>query len=198
MSAITATMVNELRQRTGLGLMDCKKALVEAGGDQEAAIDHLKKNGAIKAAKKAGRDASEGTIASYIHTGGKVGVLLELNCESDFVAKNDAYQALARDIAMHIAAANPVPMAVSREEIPEDVIAKEREIAEAQAAGKPANIIENIVKGKIDKYLSTVALLEQSYVKNPDQTIQELLTENIQRIGENIKIRRFARFQIGE
>lgn len=198
MSAISASMVNELRQRTGLGLMDCKKALVETNGDQEAAIDFLKKNGAIKAAKKAGREASEGTIASYIHTGGKVGVMIELNCESDFVAKNDAFQTLARDIAMHIAAANPVPMAVSREEIPADVIAKEKEVAEAQAAGKPPQIIENMVKGKVDKFLATVALLEQSYVKNPDQTINDLLTENIQRIGENIKIRRFARFQIGD
>lgn len=189
-------MVNELRQRTGLGLMDCKKALVEANGDQEAAIDFLKKNGAIKAAKKAGREASEGTIASYIHMGGKVGVMLELNCESDFVAKNEGFQTLARDIAMHIAAAAPI--AVSREEVPEDVIAKEREIAVAQAEGKPAQAVEKIVEGKVNKYLSTVALLEQPYVKNTDQTIQELLTESIQRIGENIKIRRFARFAIGE
>lgn len=196
MSAISASMVNELRQRTGLGLMDCKKALVEANGDQEAAIDFLKKNGAIKAAKKAGREASEGTIASYIHMGGKVGVMLELNCESDFVAKNEGFQTLARDIAMHIAAAAPI--AVSREEVPEDVIAKEREIAVAQAEGKPAQAVEKIVEGKVNKYLSTVALLEQPYVKNTDQTIQELLTESIQRIGENIKIRRFARFAIGE
>ncbi|WP_269541264.1 translation elongation factor Ts [Cerasicoccus fimbriatus] len=196
MSAITASMVNELRQRTGLGLMDCKKALVESGGDQEAAIDHLKKNGAIKAAKKAGREASEGTVASYIHMGGKVGVMLELNCESDFVAKNEDFQNLARDIAMHIAAAAPV--AVSREDVPADLIAKEREVAEAQAEGKPAQAIEKIVEGKVNKFLSTVTLLDQPYVKNTDQTVGELLTESIQRIGENIKVRRFARFAIGE
>lgn len=196
MSAISASMVNELRQRTGLGLMDCKKALVEANGDQEAAIDFLKKNGAIKAAKKAGREASEGTIASYIHMGGKVGVMLELNCESDFVAKNEDFQTLARDIAMHIAAAAPV--AVSREEVPEDIIEKEREVAKAQAEGKPPQAVEKIIEGKINKYLSQVALLEQPYVKNTDQTVQELLTETIQRIGENIKIARFARFAIGE
>ncbi|MBK1857186.1 translation elongation factor Ts [Cerasicoccus arenae] len=196
MSAISASMVNELRQRTGLGLMDCKKALVEANGDQEAAIDFLKKNGAIKAAKKAGREASEGIIESYIHMGGKVGVMIELNCESDFVAKNDGFKALARDIAMHIAAASPV--AVSREDVCQDIIAKEREVAVAQAEGKPAQAIEKIVEGKVNKFLSTVALLEQPYVKNTDQTVQELLTEAIQRIGENIKVRRFARFAIGE
>jgi len=196
MSAITASMVNELRQRTGLGLMDCKKALVESSGDQEAAIDFLKKNGAIKAAKKAGREASEGVIESYIHMGGKVGVLLELNCESDFVAKNDDFKALARDIAMHIAAASPV--AVTREEVPEDVIAKEREVALSQAEGKPPQAQEKIVEGKVNKFLSTVALMEQPYVKDTDKTIEGLLTEAIQRIGENIKIRRFARFAIGE
>jgi len=196
MSAITASMVNELRQRTGLGLMDCKKALVESNGDQEAAIDFLKKSGAIKAAKKAGREASEGLIESYIHMGGKVGVLLELNCESDFVAKNDDFKALARDIAMHIAAASPV--AVTREEVPDDIIAKEREVAISQAEGKPPAAQEKIVEGKVNKFLSTVALMEQPYVKDSEKTIEDLLTEAIQRIGENIKVRRFARFAIGE
>lgn len=196
MSAITASMVNELRQRTGLGLMDCKKALVESQGDQEAAIDFLKKNGAIKAAKKAGREAGEGVVESYIHMGGKVGVMIELNCESDFVAKNDDFKALARDIAMHIAAASPV--AVSREDVPEDIVAKEREVAVAQAEGKPPQAVEKIVEGKVNKFLSTVALLEQPYVKDTDITVGELITAAIQRIGENIKIRRFARFAIGE
>ncbi|WOO40831.1 translation elongation factor Ts [Rubellicoccus peritrichatus] len=196
MANITASMVNALRQRTGLGLMDCKKALVESNGDEDNAIDILKKKGAIKAAKKADREAAEGIIESYIHMGGKVGVMLELNCESDFVAKNDAFKDLARDICMHIAAASPI--AVSREEVSEDIIAKEREVAEAQAEGKPPAAIEKIVEGKINKFLSTVCLVDQAFVKNTDQTVGELITESIQKIGENIKIKRFARFSIGE
>jgi len=196
MADITASMVNALRQRTGLGLMDCKKALVDAEGDEEKAIDILKKKGAIKAAKKAERDASEGIIESYIHMGGKVGVLLELNCESDFVAKNDAFKALARDICMHIAAASPI--AVSHEEVPEAIVAKEREVAQAQAEGKPPQAIEKIVEGKVNKFLSTVCLLDQPFVKNPDQSVNDLLTASIQKIGENIKVKRFARFAIGD
>ncbi len=196
MADITASMVNQLRQRTGAGLMDCKKALVEADGDEEAAISILKKKGIAKAAKKADRDASEGIIESYIHMGGKVGVLLEINCESDFVAKNDEFKALARDICMHIAAASP--LAVTRDEVPEDVIAKEREVAVAQAEGKPPQAVEKIVEGKINKFLSTVCLLDQPFVKNPDQSINDLLTEKIQKIGENLKIKRFARYAIGE
>lgn len=199
MADITASMVNELRKRTGAGLMDCKNALVESNGDEEAAIALLKKRGIAKAAKKASRDASEGIIESYIHTGGKVGVLLELNCESDFVAKNDQFKALARDLCMHIAAASPV--AVSREEVPEDIIAKEREVAVAQASegkAKPQNIIDGIVEGKINKFLATVTLLDQPFVKNPDVTINDLLTTAIQTIGENIKVRRFVRYAIGE
>lgn len=199
MADITASMVNELRKRTGAGLMDCKNALVESNGDEEAAIALLKKRGIAKAAKKASRDASEGIIESYIHTGGKVGVLLELNCESDFVAKNDEFKALARDLCMHIAAAAPV--AVSREEVPEDVIAKEREVAIAQAnegKAKPQNIVDGIVEGKISKFLATVTLLDQPFVKNPDVTINDLLTAAIQKIGENIKVRRFVRYAIGE
>ena len=196
MADITATMVNELRQRTGAGLMDCKKALVESKGDQEEAISILKKKGIAKAAKKADRDASEGIIESYIHMGGKVGVMLELNCESDFVAKNDEFKALARDICMHIAAASPV--AVSRDEVDPAIIEKEREVAVAQAEGKPAAAVEKIVEGKINKYLQQVCLVDQPFVKNPDQTITDLLTEKIQKIGENIKIKRFARFALGE
>lgn len=199
MADITASMVNELRKRTGAGLMDCKNALVESNGDEEAAIALLKKRGIAKAAKKASRDASEGIIESYIHTGGKVGVLLELNCESDFVAKNDEFKALARDLCMHIAAASPV--AVSREEVPEDIIAKEREVAVAQAnegKAKSQNIIDGIVEGKINKFLATVTLLDQPFVKNPDVTINDLLTTAIQKIGENIKVRRFVRYAIGD
>lgn len=199
MADITASMVNELRKRTGAGLMDCKKALVESNGDEEAAIALLKKRGVATAAKKAGREASEGIVESYIHTGGKVGVLIELNCESDFVAKNDEFKALARDLCMHIAAASPV--AVSREEVPEAIIAKEREVAVAQAnegKAKPQNIIDGIVEGKINKFLATVTLLDQPFVKNPDVTINDLLTTAIQKIGENIKVRRFVRYAIGE
>jgi len=196
MADITASMVNELRKRTGAGLMDCKNALVESNGDEEAAIEWLKKKGIAKAAKKAGREAGEGIIQSYIHTGGKVGVLLELNCESDFVAKNEAFHALARDVAMHIAAANP--LAVSREGVDQAAIEAERKVAEGQAEGKPPQAVEKIVEGKVNKFLSTVALLEQPFVKNPEQTVQELLTERIQQIGENIVVRRFARFAIGE
>lgn len=199
MADITASMVNELRKRTGAGLMDCKNALVESNGDEEAAIALLKKRGIAKAAKKASREASEGIVESYIHMGGKVGVLIELNCESDFVAKNDEFKALARDLCMHIAAASPV--AVSREEVPEDVIAKEREVAIAQASegkAKPQNIIDGIVEGKISKFLSTITLLDQPFVKNPDVTVNELLTNAIQKIGENIKVRRFVRYAIGE
>jgi len=196
MSQITASMVGELRARTGAGLMDCKKALSEAAGDEEAAIAILKKKGVATAAKKAGRDASEGLIESYIHLGGKVGVLLELNCESDFVAKNDAFKQLAKDICMHIAASGPI--CVGRADVPADVLEKEREVAASQAEGKPAQAIEKIVEGKLNKYISQIALLEQPYVKNPDQTIQELLTDQIQKIGENIQVKRFSRFQVGE
>jgi len=189
-------MVGELRAKTGAGLMDCKKALSESGGDFDSAIDYLKKKGMATAQKKAGREAAEGLVDAYIHLGGKVGVLLELNCESDFVAKNDEFKALTRDICMHIAAANPLH--VRREEVPEALIEKEREIARAQAEGKPPQAIEKIVAGKTDKFLSTICLLEQPYVKNPEQTVGELLTAQVAKMGENIVVRRFARFQIGE
>lgn len=192
---ITAKMVGELRESTGAGLMDCKKALVEAEGDIESAVELLRKRGVAKAAKKAGREASEGLIDTYIHLGGKVGVLCEINCESDFVAKTDDFKQFVRDIAMHIAAASPV--CVSREEIDPALLAEERKVAEGQAEGKPPQAVEKIVEGKVNKYLSENCLLEQAYVKNPDQTIQELLTEKIAKMGENMVIRRFARFQIG-
>ncbi len=195
-ATINAKQVGELRAKTGAGLMDCKKALVEANGDFEKAITLLRKMGVADAAKRSGRSASEGIIESYIHLGGKVGVLLELNCESDFVAKNDDFKLFARDIAMHIAAANPAY--VSREEVPESIIESEREIANEQAKGKPPQAIQKIVEGKLNKYFAETCLLEQSFVKNPDQTIQELLTEKISKLGENMVIKRFARFQVGD
>jgi elongation factor Ts len=196
MPEITANLVAELRASTGAGLMDCKKALVEANGDTEQAVAILRKKGMATAAKKADRDATEGLVESYIHLGGKVGVLLEIKCETDFVAKNEQFRELARDIAMHVAAASP--LYVSREDVPEEVLEKEREIASSQAEGKPAQAVQKIVEGKLAKYFASVCLLEQPFVKNPDQTVQELLTDSIAKIGENILIGRFARFQLGE
>ncbi len=196
MAEITAKMVAELRAKTGAGLMDCKKALKECDSDFDAAVDFLRKKGVATAAKKAGRDASDGLVETYIHTGGKVGVMLEINCETDFVAKNDDFKAFAKDICMHIAAASPV--CVSREEVDQAEVEKEREIATAQAEGKPPQAIQKIVEGKLNKYYSQICLMEQPFVKNPDQTIQELLTNKIATIGENLIVRRFARFAVGE
>ena len=195
MSQITAKMVGELRAKTGAGLMDCKRALAEAGGNEEQAIDILRKKGIASAAKKADRSASDGLVESYIHMGGKVGVLIELNCETDFVAKTDDFKALVHDIAMHIAAANPI--CVNREDVPADVLEKEKDVAGAQIQGKPANIVEKIVAGKIEKYYQENVLMEQPFVKNPDITIKELLKEQIAKMGENMVINRFARLQIG-
>ena len=192
---ITAKMVGDLRECTGAGLMDCKRALVESDGDNDKAIELLRKKGVATAAKKAGRDASEGLIDTYIHLGGKVGVLCEINCESDFIAKTDDFRRFVRDVAMHVAAANPV--CVSREEIDPDLLEREREVARGQAEGKPAQAVEKIIEGKINKFLSENCLLEQAFVKNPDQTIQEVLTAMIAKMGENMGIKRFARFQIG-
>lgn len=192
---ISAKMVADLREETGAGLMDCKKALMEAGGDRESAVLILKKKGIASALKKLDRDASEGIVESYIHLGGKVGVLLELNCETDFVAKNAEFRSLAKDLCMHIAAANPLYL--SRQEVPEDVLAREREVAAAQLAGKPPAVLENIVKGKIEKFLAGVCLLDQPFVKDPEVTVQNLVNNGINKMGENIKIGRFVRFQIG-
>jgi len=192
---INAQMVGALRESTGAGLMDCKKALVESEGDVEKAVEILRKRGVATAAKKASRDASDGLVASYIHLGGKVGVLVEVNCESDFVAKTDDFKQFVRDVAMHIAAASPV--CVSRDEIDPALLAQERKVAEGQAEGKPAQAVEKIVEGKLNKFLSESCLLEQAYVKNPDQTVQEVLTAMIAKMGENMVIKRFARFQVG-
>ena len=195
---ITSQMVKELRERTGAGMMDCKRALEEANGDMEKAIEILRQKGLAAAAKKAGRIATEGVVEAYIHGGGRIGVLVEINCETDFVAKTDEFKAFARDIAMQIAAAKPEY--VRREDVPQEVIEKEREILRAQALneGKPANVVEKMVEGRLEKFFKEVCLLEQPFIKNPDITVKELLTEKIAKIGENINIRRFVRFELGE
>lgn len=195
-TTITAKMVGEIRARTGGGLIDCKKALTECDGDFEKAVDWLRKKGMASADKKAGRNAAEGTIETYIHAGGKVGVMIEVNCETDFVAKNDDFKAFARDIAMHIAASGPV--CVSRDDVPAELVEKEKEIAKGQAEGKPAQAVQKIIEGKVDKYLSQVALLEQPFVKNGDVTVGELIKEQIAKMGENIVVKRFAHFTIGQ
>lgn len=194
---ITSQMVKDLRDKTAAGMMDCKKALTETNGDMEKAVDLLRQKGLAVAAKRAGRATSEGVIETYIHAGGKLGVMVELGCETDFVAKTDAFREFARDVAMHIAAANPV--AITREEVPEQVITREKDIYIQQAidSGKPANIAEKMVAGKIEKFLAEICLLEQKYVKNPDLSIQDLLNEVVGKMGENISIKRFARFQVG-
>lgn len=196
--AITAKDVKELRDRTGAGMMECKAALTETGGDMEKAIDLLRAKGAAKAAKRSARDASEGAVGSYIHMGGTIGVLVEVNCETDFVARNEEFQQLVRDIAMHIAAA--APTAVSREEIPADVVERERAVYQQQLAesGKPEKIWDKIVEGKLDKFFQESTLLEQAYIKDPDITVGELVTQASARTGENIVVRRFARFALGE
>ncbi|MFA6962215.1 MAG: translation elongation factor Ts [Opitutaceae bacterium] len=194
-TTITASQVNDLRSQTGAGLMDCKRALVETNGNVEEAITILRKKGAASAAKRADREAKEGLVESYIHVGGKVGVMIEVNCETDFVARNDDFKALVRNLGMHIAAANPT--CVSRDQIPEADVAAEREIAAAQVAGKPPAAVQKIVEGKLEKYFSTVALLDQPYVKVPEKSVKEILTEAIAKTGENIQVRRFIRYQLG-
>jgi len=198
MVEINAKMVKELRERTGSGMMDCKNTLVEAEGDVEKAIELLRKKGLAKAAKRSGRATSEGIVYSYIHAGSKLGVLIEVNCESDFVAKTDGFIEFAKNVAMHIAASNPIGL--SEEDISAELIEKEREVYKALAIkdGKPENIIDKIVDGKVQKYYKDVCLLSQQYIKDPQKTIADLVTEAISVIGENIQIRRFTRFQIGE
>lgn len=195
--AITTKMVKDLRDKTQAGMMDCKKALEHTDGDFEKAVDFLRQKGLAVAAKRANRATSEGVIATYIHAGGKLGVMVELGCETDFVAKNEDFRDFAKDIAMHIAAANPI--SIHRDEVPEAVLTREKDIFVQQAleSGKPAAIVEKMVGGKIDKFLAEVALLEQKFVKNPDLSIQDLLNELVGKMGENISIKRFARFQVG-
>ena len=192
---ITAQMVNDLRAQTGAGLMDCKRALVETNGNTEEAITLLRKKGAASAAKKADRLAKEGLVESYIHLGGKVGVMIEVNCETDFVARNDEFRAFVKDLCLHIAAASP--LYVTRDQVPEADLASERDIAAAQVAGKPPAAVQKIVEGKLEKFYSTVVLLDQPFVKIPEKTVKELITEKIAKTGENIQIRRFVRFQLG-
>jgi elongation factor Ts len=193
---VTAKMVGELRGKTGAGLLNCKTALTEAGGDMDEAITILRKKGMASAARKAGRTTSEGLIDQYIHLGGKVGVLVEVKCETDFVAKTAEFKRLARDICLHIAAANP--QYVSRDEVPEDVANKEREIAASQVEGKPPHVVQKVVEGKLEKIYQSICLLEQPFVKNPDQSVKELLLEHISKLGENLVVRRFTRYQLGE
>jgi elongation factor Ts len=195
---ITAKMVGELREKTGAGMMDCKKALTEAGGDFTKAEDVLRKKGLSAAAKKTGRAATEGAVASYIHMGGKIGVLVEVNCETDFVARTEGFQSLVKDVAMQVAAA--APRWVRREEVPQDLVAKEIEIAKAQAREqkKPEAILEKIATGKVEKFYGEFCLMEQAFVKDDKKKMQDVVTEAVAKIGENIQIRRFARFVLGE
>jgi elongation factor Ts len=196
--AITAKEVKELRDRTGAGMMECKGALQEAGGDMEGAIDILRARGAAKAAKRATREASEGGIGSYIHMGGKIGVLIEVNCETDFVAKTDQFQQLIRDVAMHIAAANPV--SIQREDVDPQLVDRERSVYREQMkeSGKPEKIWDKIIEGKMEKFFSESTLLEQPFVKNPDITVGQLITEVSTKTGENIRVRRFTRYALGD
>jgi elongation factor Ts len=196
MAEITAKVVAELREKTGLGMMDCKKALAETNGDIEAAITLLRKKGELKAGAKADRATKEGVIASYIHMQGKVGVLIEVNCETDFVAKNDGFRDFVKDITLHIAAANP--KYVTRDQIPAAFLEAEKEIAAAQIKDKPAAVIDKIVQGKVDKIVSTLCLMEQGFIKDPETTIDSYVKGMIMKIGENIQIRRFVRYAVGE
>jgi elongation factor Ts len=195
---ISAGLVRDLREKTGAGMMDCKKALTEASGDFEKAIDYLRKKGIASASKKAGRATKEGSVSSYIHGEGRVGVLLEVNCETDFVARTEQFKTFVKDVSMHVAAANPTY--VNSTEVPAEIVAKEKEIAVAQmqASGKPAAVLEKIAEGKIKKFYEDTCLLNQVFVKDPSKTIDQLLKEAIAALGENIVIRRFSRFQLGE
>jgi elongation factor Ts len=195
---VNANLVKELREVSGCGFMDCKAALVATSGDLQAAADFLRKKGVSSAAKKSSRSTGEGLVESYIHPGGKVGVLIEVNCETDFVARTDAFKTLVRDLAMQIAAACPV--SVSPDEVPAELVAKEREILteQAKASGKPEKIIEKMVEGRIQKYFEEVCLLDQKFVKDQDRAVREIINDAIAKLGENIRVRRFARFQLGK
>lgn len=196
--AVTAAMVKELRGKTGAGMLDCKKALIETNGDVSTAVDYLRKKSLASAEKKAGRIAAEGLVGSYIHTGGRIGVLVEVNCETDFVARSTEFQAFVRDVGMQVAAARPTY--VRRDDVPESVIKREREIYQAQAAemGKPEKVLERIVDGRMEKFFAENCLVEQPFVKDPDKKIGDVATGLTGRIGEKISIRRFARFELGE
>jgi elongation factor Ts len=198
MTTISATLVKQLREKTGAGMMDCKQALVECDADMDKAVDFLRKKGLATAQKRAGRAMTEGTVQSYIHMGGKLGVMVEVNCETDFVAKNEDFLNFAKNIAMHIAATNP--LGIRPEDVPEAVVNREKEIYQAQALemGKPENVVPKIVEGKMNKFFKDNCLLNQPYVRNPELSVEDLLNELIAKIGENISIRRFVRYQTGE
>lgn len=198
MSDVSASAVRDLRERTGAGMMDCKKALAEVKGDVEKAVVYLREKGLAAAAKRAGRTAADGLVEAYIHAGGKIGVLIEVNCETDFVARTDDFRNLVRDLAMQVAAANP--RYVRREDVPADVVEQERAIYAAQAAtsGKPPQVIEKMVAGKIEKFFAEICLLEQPFIKDSDKLVSQLVSDAVARMGENIVVRRFARFQLGE
>ena len=202
MAEITASMIKDLREKTGAGMVDCKTALVEANGDIDAAIENLRKKGMATASKKAGRVAAEGAVGSYIHMGGKVGVLVEINCESDFVSRAEEFQQLVKDVAMHVAAADP--RYVRREEVPAEEVAKEREILLEQLkndeknASKPEDVLQKIIDGRLNKFYEETVLLEQPYIKDPSKTVGDLVTEKIASIKENISVRRFTRYKMGE
>ena len=195
---INATMIKDLRERTGAGMSDCKKALTEVGGDMDKAIDYLRTKGLAKAAKKAGREATEGAVVSYIHGGGRIGVLVEINCETDFVARNEDFQGFTREVALQIAAMSP--QFVRKDEVPNDVVSREREVllAKAKESGKPEPVMQKMVDGQISKWMKEICLLDQAWVKNPDKTIDQVQQELIAKIGENIRVRRFVRFELGE
>jgi elongation factor Ts len=195
---VTATLIKDLRERTGAGMSDCKKALVEVEGDMDKAIDYLRTKGLAKAAKKAGREATEGAVVSYIHGGGRIGVLVEINCETDFVARNEDFQAFTREVALQIAAMNP--QFVRKDEVSQAVVDREREVllAKAKESGKPEQVVQKMVDGQISKWMKEICLLDQAWVKDPDKTIDQVQQELIAKIGENIKIRRFVRFELGE
>lgn len=195
---VSAVTVKDLREKTGAGMMDCKKALAECGGDLDRAVDYLRQKGLAAAAKKASRAATDGAVGAYVHPGGKIGVLVELNCETDFVARTPEFQNLLKDIAMQIAAA--APRYIRSEEVPSGQLEKERQIYRQQAleSGKPENVIEKIVDGKIGRFYSEVCLLEQAFIKNPERKIADILTEAVARLGENIQVKRFSRYQLGE
>ncbi len=195
---IAVEKVKELREKTGAGILDCKKALKECSGDIEKAITYLREKGMASAHRKAGRTTKEGRVSAYIHAGGKIGVLLEVDCETDFVARTEDFQTLVKDVAMHIAAMSP--QYVSREDVPQDVVEAEKEILrkQAESSGKPANVIEKIVEGRLEKFFKEACLMEQEFVKNPEITVEELVKQTIAKLGENIQVRRFARFRVGE
>jgi elongation factor Ts len=198
MAEVTATLIKDLRERTGAGMADCKKALTEVGGDVEKAIDYLRTKGLAKAAKKAGREATEGAVVSYIHGGGRIGVLVEINCETDFVARNEDFQGFTREVALQIAAMNP--QFVRKDEVSQEFVDRERDVllAKAKESGKPEAVVQKMVDGQISKWMKEICLLDQPWVKDADKTIEQVQQELIAKIGENVKIRRFVRFELGE